>query len=230
MALNADMSSFVNLKIFDELAKCCDAMNLNGADRKVYEMCMDDFWHYIGFLQRNYVKVEEENLTNPSIMEFHINQYVGVISFRTYMSGQESKDIDEFVHMFVQRWWRKYHERCKIVFNTEREPLKTLGEFPVKQNFTQREQNEICEVVTDAYIKNGEICCSSILADQMFKRTVESSRKKVWKPEDKINLVSQLTREAKYISYTHGTLIFIKAGKDFYAREWRDDENSNKIV
>jgi hypothetical protein len=46
---------------------------------------------------------------------------------------------------------------------------------------------------------------------------------------DKINLIAQLKREAKQISYTHGTLIFIKPDKQFFLREWRDS-NANRVV
>jgi hypothetical protein len=87
MALNPDMSNWVNLKIFEELAKCCDAMNLNGADRKVYEMCRNDFWSYIKFLETNYMKVESVNVGIPRVMEFHINQNLGII--HTYVSEEE---------------------------------------------------------------------------------------------------------------------------------------------
>lgn len=229
MALDADMTRWVNLQIFDKLAACCEMMNLNGSDRKVYEMCRNDFWNYITFLETNYAKYESIDIKKSVSMEFHVEQNYGVVNVFTYVSEEETKEIEEFVSLFVKQWWKKYHERCKIVFHVEREPLKTLGEFPVNA-FTAEEQKEICREVTNAFIKNGEICCPSILAEQIFKKKVETSKRKDWKTEDKLNLLSQLTREAKQISYTHGTLIFIKAGKDFYTREWRNDGSVNKIV
>lgn len=229
MTLDPNMSGWISMKIYDELSKCCGMLCLDGADRRIYELCMKDFWDYMGYLKRNHIKVENEDLQNQPIIEFQIQQDAfGYTRIHTEIKGINSKEVDEFVHMYVQQWWKKYHERTKIVFNVD-EKLQLLMDMKPSCDFTEIECREILGTLTDHYIKYGEICCPSILADQLFKRTVKADTRKTWTVSDKINLIAQLKREAKQISYTHGTLIFIKPDKQFFLREWRDS-NANRVV
>lgn len=230
MTLDPNMSNWISMRIYDELSKCCGMLCLDGADRRIYELCMKDFWDYMGYLKRNHQKIEDENPQTNSMVEFRIEQNIfGYTTIHAEIKGVNSKEVDEFVHMFVQQWWKKYHERTKIVFKVD-EKLQRLMDMKAPFDFTETERQEILGILTDHYIKYGEICCPSILADQLFKRTVEADTRKTWTVNDKINLIAQLKREVKEISYTHGPLIFIKPDKQFFLKEWRNDGTNNKIV
>jgi hypothetical protein len=163
-------------------------------------------------------------------MEIRVTQDMfGFQTFHTEIKGIDTKEVDEFVHMWVQSWWKKYHERCKIVFKLDKEPPHLMGVIELQAHFTDQETKETLEMLTDTYIKYGEICCPSILADQLFRRTVQASGRKDWKSEDKINLIIQMQKEARHMSYLHGALIFIRPDRNFFLREWRND-GANKII
>jgi hypothetical protein len=84
--------------------------------------------------------------------------------------------------------------------------------------------------MTDKLIQYGEICCSSILAEALFKKDIQASQKTEWTTQEKINLISRLQREAREITFTHGVLVFIKPDRSYGLREWRDSGNANKII
>lgn len=227
MALDPNMSRWVNLIVLDELAKCSDSMNLNGSDRKVFELCSKDFNDYLTFMD---TLMEVEPLEPDMILNGEVIGSVIAISINPYaltlIKGQtNTQEVVEFIHMWVQWWWRKYQLRVKVVFDFPKEnPVVTRSTL---EQFTNEELNDIIVNTRNTLIKYGEICCSQILADNLFKHAVQKCQKTKWTTNDKINLITELNREAKRVAYTHGPIIFIRPDKNFLRlREYRDDNNS----
>ena len=99
------------------------------------------------------------------------------------------------------------------------------------QKFSEDEIEDIKKAVVQTLIKSGEICCTEILTDSLFKKLLgEYSEKTKWTQETKLNFMASIIREAKRISRTHGPLIFIKPDKRYYKlREFRDDGASSTV-
>jgi hypothetical protein len=231
MALDPNMSVWIGLIVTEELQECCKMLQLSGDDRKVFEMCMKDFWDFVGYLQRNHIKVETEpdllldGKVIGSVIEIHITEY-GLVQSTT----NSTQEVAEFIHMFVQSWWKKYHQRIKIVFDMPKQATQ-VGIGAGLSAFGTQEWKEMVEAVTDKFVQYGEICGPSILAESLLRTTVLKGSKNVWKLEDKINLMTNAMTEAKHMAYLHGPLIFIKPDKRFFTRlrEWRDSDAS-KII
>lgn len=229
MALDPNLSYWISMIVFDELQKCCDMMNLQGEDRKVYEFCMADFRDYVSYIEENFPKSGDAEPLFAEDENFAIVRMLFGSQGIMMANLEGTKEIIEFVHVWVQWWWRKYQERTKIVFNEL--PQKFNSNIVVDfSQFTTDERYDIVRATINALIKYGEICCPSILADALFKKTIQASQRKEWRIEDKVNLIAVLQRDARQMAYTHGTLLFIKPDKTYGIREWRNYGQGNKII
>jgi hypothetical protein len=235
MALSADMSYWINSLIFNKLGDICPMISLNGEDRKVYEMCVKDFKDYLTYLEVNRMKVDNSQTLEytgeiPQIVADEFVQAVLGIHEEIQNKLKDSKEMAEFVNVWVQWWWRKWQERTKVIFGEMPKGRIGIGTPFPSGEFTAEEREDIQRATIDKLIQYGEICCPSILADALFRKEVQASERTEWKMQDKINLISRLQRCAREMSYTHGPLVFIKPSKEFWGlREWRDD-NANKVI
>jgi len=199
------MMSWTDILIQETLQELEPTLDLNGVDIRLYQICLEDFKSYLKWL------IKESKKNGNGINTF---------------SGEESKEACEFIKIWVGLWWKKYKERVKLQLQSPIPPDNLLLQgINYLKFFTIEEQVGIVEMVTEEFIKNGEICCSKILADSLFKRILgRYSPSKVWTKADKINLVTQLKGEARRIARVHGCLVFIRIDKRYYRlREFRDN-------
>jgi hypothetical protein len=230
MALDPNMMQWISMLVYDELQKCCEELSLNGEDRKLYDICLVDLRNYLSYLDRNCQKLESES-PELKIEREELGDILSVvITNRLYGLHDDMKstiEVKEFIHWWVKWWFKKWQERTQVIFKDQ--PSKFNVDSIVPNPFNGVERDELMQATRDKLIQCGEICCSSILAEAVFKKDMQASDKRDWSIQDKINLVSRLQREAREMSYTHGVLVFIKPDKRYGLREWRDD-NANKIV
>jgi hypothetical protein len=208
-------------------------MSLNGEDRKVYEICMQDFRNYLLYLERNHQKLDNSSSPELVLNGEVIGEVISIsITNRLFGLHQDlgsTKEITEFIHWWMQWWWRKWQQRTQVVFKPSQHQFNVS--LPLESNpFTAKERDEFLQIMTDKLIQYGEICCSSILAEALFKKDIQASQKTEWTTQEKINLISRLQREAREITFTHGVLVFIKPDRSYGLREWRDSGNANKII
>jgi hypothetical protein len=228
MAITPDMTFWINTLVLNKLKDVCSSLDLNGSDRKVYDVCIRDLRNYMVYLQRNYLKIEEDPqnmLTNPFIsMAITEN---GVL----YQNLQTTKEVAEFIDMWVKMWWKKWLERTKIIISNDQLPKNSLhigGGGSPSVTLSPEETDELLGVTIMKLIQFGEICCTQIIAENLLKKAVEDLKGK--ELPDKLRLISKLQRQAKDISYVHGTLVFIKPDENYFKlREWRDGFTGNRI-
>ena len=73
------------------------------------------------------------------------------------------------------------------------------------------------ELVTSTLIKNGEICGTSILAENLLKMELgEKSREYINEEEQTMNLVNNTLRKARELTRSKGPLIYVKIDKGYY--------------
>lgn len=234
MALSVDMRFWINSLIFNKLAEICPLLSLTGEDRKIYEICIDDFKNYADYLDRNHIKVDGQihNEFLPSEQEV-LEELMSIIAENTSLTQNlhDTKEMEEFVHAWVQMWWKKWQYRTKIIFKDQPNLMSMDSRF-FSNALSGEEMSELVCLVTDKLIQNGEICCVKIIADALIKKdiqAIQSANDREWTTQDKLNLIPKLQREARQMSYTHGPLVFIRANKNYGLREWRDD-GTNRII
>jgi hypothetical protein len=204
-------------------------MNLNGEDRKIYEICMQDFRNYLRFLERNHFKLDE--LEQPEKVPSSTQIISTILEENAWQISnlsnnlKDTNEIIEFIECWINAWWRKWQQRTKVIF--KQLPHQINADLPFAPNpFTEDERTNYIEIMTDKLIQYGEICCSSILAEALFKKDVQASQKIEWNIQEKINFIQRLQREAREITYTHGVLVFIKPDKSYGLREFRDSDSN----
>lgn len=232
MAISPDMSFWINRVIFNKLADICPTLSLNGEDRKVYEICIQDFRNYLVYVERNWIKIDE---TPNEEMAINIISTFGGAEREIFsvITGLEqnlksTREVTEFVDCWVQMWWQKWQIRVKLIFKDEPNKFNVDSSI-LPNNFTVEEHRDLLQIMIDKLIQYGEICCTNVIAESLFKKEVQASQRTEWSMQDKIQFIPRLQRLAREICYTHGPLVFIKPNKGYGLREWRDD-NANKIV
>jgi hypothetical protein len=73
------------------------------------------------------------------------------------------------------------------------------------------------EVVTSTLIRNGEICGTSILAENLLKMELGKKKKKHINEEEwVVNVVNNALRKARKLARSKGPLIFVRIDKGYY--------------
>ncbi|MCK4435560.1 hypothetical protein KAU87_01990, partial [Candidatus Bathyarchaeota archaeon] len=76
------------------------------------------------------------------------------------------------------------------------------------------------DIIVESLIKNGEICGTTIMAENLLKLeigVIES--RNCWKDEKEklVNLINTTLKKARQLSYSRGPLIFVKIDKKYFA-------------
>ncbi|MEM3554052.1 MAG: hypothetical protein QW658_03755, partial [Candidatus Bathyarchaeia archaeon] len=100
---------------------------------------------------------------------------------------------------------QKWNKVTKILNNAE----------PIWRRLTNR--REMQEVIISTLIKNGEICGTSILAENLLKMELgENKRKYTSDQEQVLNVVNNTLRKARELTRSKGPLIFVRIDKGYY--------------
>jgi len=213
-AVNFESKPWVKMIIADVLQKIEPSLELFGDDKMILNICEADFWDYVTWMEKKTcLKVEEEYEVN----EVRIAQ------------EKDVKENVEFIEMFVKLWWKKYKERVKLSFDLPPQDLMIAkGEGILKSLFTVEEKIEIIEELTHTFIRFGELCMPKKLAESIFIRTLGQITTNRMTTQDKLNLMTNLQREAKRLAYSHGSLLFVHP-KRYMLREYRNENNGDVI-
>jgi hypothetical protein len=118
-------------------------------------------------------------------------------------------------------WLKKWGVRVKLLIGNENSKrwnnvTKILDNAePIWAKLSNRHQME--DVVILTLIKNGEICGTSILAENLLKMELGDEKKKY--PTEKsqtLNVVNNALRKARDLTQSKGPLIFVKVDKGYY--------------
>lgn len=216
----------VSIVIMSALQKKEPMLRLDKEDHGLLKMCINDFWHYVGYLDRNYQILKDEEVEQHRVMQMSV--VGGIVQVRVV--NPVPKEVVEFVEGWVGWWWKKYKQRVKVVLGDKpMDKLAIVGNAILKRHFTKKEEGDILMKLTDTLIKHGEICCGRILAKSLFHSVLGRTRRSRWKMEDKLNFLGAVTTEARRVTRITGALIFIRPDKNYYRlREYRD--SGGKIV
>jgi len=131
--------------------------------------------------------------------------------FNNYTEEQ----ILEFLNVWTNMWIKRYRERVKIVWNEElfNKQQKQVTELLTRgrQKLGIQQIMDLIEPVQLALIRHGEIVCTYLLAKQIVLQELGKEKKDVTTLQDKLNVLNRALYRVRLISYTSGSLLFIKA-------------------
>jgi len=201
------LMNFIETLLSEKLKEVNPTLDVFGSDRKVLQIACQDL--------TNYLKVHW-NLVGKEANECEL-----VDGLEKFFSENPS-ELEEFLGIWTGIWFKKWKERVKLLIGNENsnrwnKVTKILNNAePIWRRLSNRQ--EMQEVVTSTLIKNGEICGTSILAENLLKMELgEKSREYLNEEEQIVNVVNNTLRKARELARSKGPLIFVKIDKGYYS-------------
>jgi hypothetical protein len=198
--------NFIEILLSEKLKNKNPMLDLFGADRKVLQIACQDL--------TNYLKVHW-NLIGKEANEWEL------VDRLEEFYKKEPKEFEEFLDLWTSMWLKKWSERVKLLIGKEDSTkwdkvTKTLSKAePLWRKLANRK--ELQEVVISTLVRNGEICGTSILAENLLKMELGENRKNYsTEREQTLNLVNNTLRRARELSRSKGPLIFVRIDKGYY--------------
>jgi len=198
--------NFIETLLSEKLKDRNPMLDIFGSDRKVLQTACDDL--------TNYLKVHW-NLVGKEANECEL------VDKLEEMFNENPSELEEFLDVWTGIWFRKWKERVKLLIGNENsnrwnKVSKILSNAePLWRGLSNRQ--EMQEALASTLIKNGEICGTSILAENLLKMELgEKKRDNFSKEEQIVNVFNNALRKARELARSKGPLIYVKIDKGYY--------------
>jgi len=198
--------NFIETLLSEKLLEKNPLIDVLVADRKVLQIACEDL--------TNYLKVHWD------LIEKEANQCdVAEELERTF--EENPQELEEFLSVWTGIWLKKWKERVKLLIGNDNSKrwnnaTRILNNAePIWQALSCHQEME--DIVISTLVKNGEICGTSILAENLLKMEL-GSEKKTYKndKEQVVNVVNNALTKARELTQSKGPLIFVKVDKGYY--------------
>jgi hypothetical protein len=198
--------NFIETLLSEKLKEVNPTLDVFGSDRKVLQIACQDLTNYLKVHWDLVGKEANECELVERLENFH---------------DENPKEIEEFLGIWTGIWFKKWKERVKLLIGNENSNrwnrvTKILSDAePLWRKLSNRQ--EMQEIVTSTLIRNGEICGTSILAENLLKMELGEKEKKYLNEQEQIiNVVSNTLRKARELTRSKGPLIYVKIDKGYY--------------
>jgi hypothetical protein len=198
--------NFLEIMLGEKLKDADPALDVTGSDRKVLHVACQDFTNFLKF---------HWDLIGKKASQCELVEKL------EKLFKEKPDELEEFLTFWTGVWLKKWKQRVKLLIGQQnadkwRKASKNLRNAEPFWNKVERKQ-EMQEVVVATLIKNGEICGTEILSENLLK--MEFGGKRVKHLEDKERLftaVNNALRKARGMAQSQGPLIFVKIDKGYY--------------
>ena len=198
--------NYVEIILGEKLKDADPALDIMGSDRKVLQVACQDF--------TNYLKVHW-NLIGKEANQCEL------IEKLEKLYKEDTSELDAYLTVWAGIWFKKWKERVKLLIGNQNankwsKMSKTLQDAEPLWRKIEHKQ-ELLEVVEATLIKNGEICGTEILSENLIKIELgERNLKDVSDQERAIVTLNNSLRRAREMAQSRGPLIFVKIDKGYY--------------
>jgi len=198
--------NFVEIMIGEKLKEADPALDIMGSDRKVLQVACQDFTNYLKF---------HWNLIGKEASQCELVERLENL-FR-----EDPSELDGFLTVWIGIWFKKWKERVKLLIGDQNASRwskiskNVSNAEPVWKRIENKQ--ELLEIVVATLLKNGEICGTEILSENLLK--MELGEKGVQDPSDierVFTAVNDALRKAREMAQSKGPLIFVKIDKGYY--------------
>jgi hypothetical protein len=198
--------NFIEILLSEKLKDRNPMLDVLGSDRKVLQIACQDL--------TNYLKVHWE-LVGKEAGECELVERL------EKFYNENAAELEEFLRIWTGIWLEKWKERVKLLIGNENakkwnKTTKNLNNVePLWKNLANRKEME--EIVTLTLVKNGEICGTSILAENLLKMELsEKTNEYSSEAKQTLTIVNNALRKARELARSKGPLIFVKIDKGYY--------------
>ena len=198
--------NFIEIMLGEKLKDADSALDIRGSDRKVLQVACQDFTNYLKF---------HWNLIGKEASECELVERL------EKFFKENPAELEEFLTVWTGIWLKKWKQRVKLLIGSEnankwKKASKNLKNAEPLWNKLERKQ-EIQEVLVATLIKNGEICGTEILSENLIKMELGEKRiKSLNETERVITVVNNALRKGREMAQSRGPLIFVKVDKGYY--------------
>jgi hypothetical protein len=182
------------------------ALEIRGSDRKVLQVACQDFTNFLKY-HWNLIGREASQCDLVEKLE--------------KLYKEDPGELDEFLSVWVSVWLKKWKQRVKLLIGSQnsskwnKASKNIRNADPIWKKIEHKK--EMQEIVVSTLIKNGEICGTEILSENLLKMTL--GEKRIQSLEEKqrlITAVNRTLRKARDMAQSRGPLIFVKIDKGYY--------------
>ncbi|MGA3060315.1 MAG: hypothetical protein ABSD92_08095 [Candidatus Bathyarchaeia archaeon] len=199
--------NFVELMIGEKLKEADSALEIMGSDRKVLQVACQDFTNFLKF---------HWDLIGKEASQCELVERLEKIL------QEDSAELDAFLTVWIGIWFKKWKERVKLLIGDQNasrwnKVSKTLTNAePLWKKIEQKQ--ELQELIISTLVKNGEICGTEILSENLLKMELgESCVQNLTDRERVFTIVNEALRKAREMAQSKGPLIFVKVDKGYYS-------------
>ena len=198
--------NFLETMVGEKLRNKDPALEIRGSDRKVLQVACQDFTNYLKY---------HWNLIGKEASQCDLVEKLEKIYKET------PNELDEFLTVWVSVWLKKWKQRVKLLIGSQnsskwnKASKNIRNADPIWKKIECKK--EMQEIVVSTLIKNGEICGTEILSENLLKMAL--GEKSVQSLEEKQRLftaVNNTLRKARDMAQSRGPLIFVKIDKGYY--------------
>jgi hypothetical protein len=198
--------NFLETMVGEKLRNKDPALEIRGSDRKVLQVACQDFTNYLKY---------HWNLIGKEASQCDLVEKLEKIYKET------PDELDEFLTVWVSVWLKKWKQRIKLLIGSQNSSKWNKASKHIRNAdpiWKKIEcKKEMQEIVVSTLIKNGEICGTEILSENLLKMAL--GEKSVQSLEEKQRLftaVNNTLRKARDMAQSRGPLIFVKIDKGYY--------------
>jgi len=201
--------NFVETILTEQLKDADPALEIQGSDRKVLQVACQDFTNYLKYTW-NLIGQESNNIE----LAVRIEQFF----------KENPAELEAFLTVWTGIWLKKWKERVKLLIgaqNTNKwnKVTKILSNGEPMWRKLEHKQ-EVTELVVSTLVKNGEVCGTEILSENLLKMEMgelcEKNNPTISEQEQILVVLNNALRKAREMAQSKGPLIFVKIDKGYY--------------
>jgi hypothetical protein len=199
--------NFVEIMIGEKLKEADQALDIVGSDRKVLQVACEDFSNYLKY--------------HWGLIGKEANQ-CELVDRLENLFKENRAELEEFLTVWIGVWFKKWKERVKLLIGEEHanrwtKVSKTLNNAePLWKKLDHKQ--EMREIVISTLIKNGEICGTEILSENLLKMELGEKRVQYLSDRERVFIaVNNALRKGRDMAQSKGPLIFVKIDKGYYS-------------
>ena len=198
--------NFLKVMLVEKLGDADSNLDITGSDRKVLQVACEDLTNYLKF---------HWNLIGNTANQCEIVERL------EQLFKEKPEELEEFLTVWTGMWFKKWKQRVKLIIGSRnankwaKASKKIRNTDPLWKKITHK--RELREIVAATLIKNGEICGTEVLSENLLK--MELGRKQVQRLNDKervFSIVNGALRRARHMAQSKGPFIFVKIDKGYY--------------
>ncbi len=201
--------NFIEIMIGEKLKEADPDLDVSASDRKVLQVACQDF--------TNYLKCHW-NLIGKEANQCELVEKLDEL-FK-----EDIDELDEFLTVWCNIWFKKWKQRVKLLIGNQNankwsKMAKSITDSePIWRKMNHKQ--ELQEVVVATLIKNGEICGTEILAENLLKMELgERGMNCMEEKERALTMLNSALHKAREMAQSRGPLIFVKVDKGYYHPE-----------